>query len=44
MRAGVDDPALVERYAEMIPVTLVDGLQHDYWRVDPARLRAALTG
>ena len=35
---------LVERYAEMIPVTLVDGLQHDYWRVDPARLRAALTG
>jgi hypothetical protein len=39
----LDDPALVERYAEMIPVTLVDGLQHDYWRVDAARLRAALT-
>jgi hypothetical protein len=39
----LDDPALVERYAEMIPVTLVDGLQHDYWRVDADRLRAALT-
>jgi hypothetical protein len=23
-------------------VTFVDGRQHDYWRVDPARLRAAL--
>jgi hypothetical protein len=25
-------------------VTLVDGRQHDFWRVDPARLRAALGG
>ena len=38
----LDDPALLERYAEQIPVTLVDGRQHDYWRVDEARLRAAL--
>lgn len=37
-----DDPLLRDRYAEMIPVTLVDGRQHDYWRVDPIRLRAAL--
>lgn len=37
------DPALLERYAEMIPVTLVDGRQHDYWRVSPDRLRNALT-
>lgn len=37
-----DDPALLARYAEEIPVTLVDGRQHDFWRVDPARLRAAL--
>jgi glutaredoxin len=36
------DPDLGERYWEQIPVTLVDGVQHDYWRVDPARLRAAL--
>ena len=37
------DPALRERWAEQIPVTLVDGRQHDYWRVDEARLRAALS-
>jgi len=38
------DPALLDRYAEMIPVTLVDGRQHDYWRVSPDRLRQALAG
>lgn len=37
-----DDPELARRYGEEIPVTLVDGRQHDFWRVDPARLRAAL--
>lgn len=37
------DPALLERYAEQIPVTFVDGSQHDFWHVDPARLRAALS-
>ncbi|GII53638.1 hypothetical protein Pth03_20270 [Planotetraspora thailandica] len=31
-----------ERYWEMIPVVLVDGVQHDYWRVDESRLRTAL--
>ncbi|MEO7071432.1 MAG: glutaredoxin family protein [Nostocoides sp.] len=39
----LDHPELGTRYAEMIPVTLVDGRQHDYWRVDPVRLREALT-
>jgi glutaredoxin len=38
-----DDPDLRRRYGEEIPVTVVDGAQHDFWRVDPARLRAALT-
>jgi len=38
------DPDLMRRYGEEIPVTLVDGRQHDFWRVDAARLRAALTG
>jgi Glutaredoxin-like domain (DUF836) len=38
------DPALVERYGAEIPVTLVDGRQHDFWRVSEDRLRAALTG
>lgn len=36
------DDRLEARYREQIPVTLVDGRQHDFWRVDPARLRAAL--
>jgi glutaredoxin len=36
------DPALVQRFGEEIPVTFVDGRQHDFWRVDPDRLRAAL--
>jgi glutaredoxin len=36
------DAALLATYAEEIPVTLVDGQQHDFWRVDEARLRAAL--
>lgn len=38
-----DDPALRARYAEQIPVTLVDGVQHDFFRVLPERLTAALT-
>jgi glutaredoxin len=36
------DPELAAQYGEQIPVTLVDGAQHDFWRVDPERLRAAL--
>ena len=36
------DAELSERYGEQIPVTLVDGRQHDFWRVDARRLRAAL--
>ncbi len=39
----LDDPELAERYWEQIPVTLVDGEQHDFWRVSEDRLRAALT-
>jgi glutaredoxin len=35
-------PELMERYGEQIPVTFVDGAQHDFWRVDEARLRRAL--
>ncbi len=36
------DAALLERFTEEIPVTFVDGRQHDFWRVDEQRLRAAL--
>jgi glutaredoxin len=34
---------LMERFGEEIPVTFVDGRQHDFWRVDPIRLKKALT-
>jgi glutaredoxin len=36
------DDQLFTQYGEQIPVTFVDGKQHDFWRVDPARLRKAL--
>lgn len=39
----LDDPELERRYGEQIPVTIVDGMQHDFWRVDEGRLRAVLT-
>lgn len=38
--SGSED--LMARFAEEIPVTFVDGRRHDYWRVDPQRLREAL--
>lgn len=37
------DPDLMASYGEQIPVTFVDGVQHDFWRVDAQRLRAALS-
>jgi glutaredoxin len=37
------DEALLARYGDEIPVTLVDGKQHDFWRVDETRLRTALS-
>ena len=41
-RSILDDPELADLYWEQIPVTLVDGTLHDFWRVDADRLRAAL--
>ncbi|MBY8878209.1 glutaredoxin family protein [Actinacidiphila acidipaludis] len=37
------DAELYDRYWEQIPVVLVDGEQHTFWRVDEQRLRRALT-
>ena len=37
----IDEPDPV--WFEQVPITLVDGRQHDYWRVDETRLRAALS-
>lgn len=36
------DEELYRLYWEQIPVVLVDGAQHDFWRVDERRLRRAL--
>ena len=41
-RSILDDAELAAAYSEQIPVTLVDGIQHDFWRVDESRLRQAL--
>jgi glutaredoxin len=38
------DEDLYREYWEQIPVVLVDGEQHDFWRVDESRLRRALNG
>ena len=37
------DEELYRKYWEQIPVTLVDGKPHDFWRVSEDRLRAALS-
>ncbi|MEC8761603.1 MAG: glutaredoxin family protein [Actinomycetota bacterium] len=39
-----DDPALSELWWEKIPVVLIDGDLHAHWRLDAARLSAALRG
>ena len=40
----LDDEELAAQYADQIPVVLVDGAVHDFFRVDAERLRGALTG
>jgi hypothetical protein len=38
------DAALRDMYGDQIPVVLIDGKVHNFWRIDAARLTAALTG
>ncbi len=33
---------LEKLYGEKIPVTQIDGVHHDFWRVDPVRFRSSL--
>ena len=33
---------LEKLYGEKIPVTQIDGVHHDFWRVDPGRFRSSL--
>ena len=37
-----DDLKLQEEYGEQVPVTLIDGKVHDYWRVDLERFTKAI--
>ena len=41
-RSILDDSALLDAYAEEIPVVLINDRIHTIWRVDRDRLRAAL--
>jgi hypothetical protein len=41
-RDVTESAADMAQYSDMIPVTLIDGIQHDFWRVSEDRLRAAL--
>lgn len=36
------DPELRAEYGDQVPVIMVDGRQHAFWRVEGTRLRAAL--
>lgn len=38
----LDDPNLMAKYSEEIPVILINGLVHDFLRVDADRLMAAI--
>jgi len=38
------DPELEDEYGLRIPVLLLDGVEHGYWRVEEHRLRADLNG
>jgi glutaredoxin len=38
----LDDPLLLEKYVEEIPVVLINNKVHNIWRINPGRLRAAL--
>ena len=36
------DRARANEYSERVPVILIDGVEHGYWRLEEARFRAAL--
>ncbi|WP_051476898.1 glutaredoxin family protein [Arthrobacter sp. Br18] len=40
----VHEPALRARFAEELPVLLINGVQRDFWAIDEARLRMLLGG
>jgi glutaredoxin len=36
------DRALANQYSDRVPVILIDGAEHGYWRLEEPRFRAAL--
>lgn len=36
------EPARRDEYSDRVPVILIDGREHGYWRVEEARFRKAL--
>jgi glutaredoxin len=36
------DPARRDEYSDRVPVILIDGAEHGYWRVEEARFRRAI--
>ena len=36
------DPQLEDKYGESVPVILINGAPHDFFRVDPERFRSAM--
>ena len=36
------NPELEKLYGEQVPVTLIGGEHHDFWRVDPVRFKSSL--
>lgn len=41
-RSIEDDRALFDEYWEQIPVLLINGKVHNFWRIDPVRLTNSL--
>lgn len=39
-----DDPELRAEYGDLVPVVLIDGVQHGYFHIDADRLEQALLG
>ena len=37
-----EDPEFVKLYSDQVPVIHIDGIHHDFYKVDPLRFRSSL--
>jgi glutaredoxin len=37
-----EDPELVKLYSDQVPVIHIDGIHHDFYKIDPTRFRSSL--